>query len=207
MDYRDVHISPDQITVAILAGGKSSRFGTNKAAAVIPGTSVTLLDRAIATASDLTREIIVVGPTTEEDAGKGARVVTDLMPNSGPVGGLLTALNETITNYLLIMPCDQPLVRADDLRRLIDDLGSHAACAFLAPSGDIEPLPVVLDVSAMRALLAQRRSQAEPKLGRFLKMLNPALIDPRESRPRLRDVDTLADLNQIARQFGRGKIK
>jgi hypothetical protein len=38
-------------------------------------------------------------------------------------------------------------------------------------------------------------------------MLNPALIDPRESRPRLRDVDTLADLNQIARQFGRGKIK
>lgn len=199
MSFSAEPIAPEDVTVAILAGGKSRRFGSDKALAVIPSTGLTFLQHAIEVARRIAHEVVVVGGDATRYADSGARVVPDSAPDCGPVGGLSTALNLVTTKYLVVTGVDQPMLTAADLRRLLDGLGAGAAAVFAGPEGRFEPLPVALVVSRCRAVVQNLARTGSLPLRDAICGLEPTIYDPGDVTRRMLDADTRDDLARIVR--------
>ena len=104
---------------AILAGGKSSRMGQNKAAMTISGE--TLLHRLVRRLSAAVDEVLVIGlaPSMPAISPSAARVVADIVPAVGPLGGLYTALSATTCDRVFLVACDMPFVQPGLVRAML----------------------------------------------------------------------------------------
>lgn len=113
---------------AVLAGGKSSRMGKDKAELVLGGK--TLLERAVALLQEAGAELVLVG------GRKGDRAVPDLLPHCGPPGGLYSLLDHIRLHYgldgspLLLIPVDMPLLTVPTLERLLVASSNASCCHF-----------------------------------------------------------------------------
>jgi molybdopterin-guanine dinucleotide biosynthesis protein A len=103
------------LTAFILAGGKSTRMGTDKAFVRLDGQ--TLIERMLQVARKIAPEVAVVGDPTK--FAKLARVVGDEFPNCGPLGGIHAALSSSSTDWNLILAVDVPFVTPAFLEFLI----------------------------------------------------------------------------------------
>ena len=104
------------VSAFILAGGKSSRMGTDKAFLEFEGR--TLLARALDLARSFTPEVRVVG-----DAAKFAAlapVVEDVFRGCGPLAGIHAALRFSSTELNLVLGVDMPLVSLALLQYLLE---------------------------------------------------------------------------------------
>ncbi|MEE9169896.1 MAG: molybdenum cofactor guanylyltransferase [bacterium] len=93
-------------TAAIIAGGKSSRFGEPKALARFQ--SRELIDYAIDLASSISHHQILVYGDENIFAKKNIECIPDLIPKCGPLGGIYTALTHAATSWIATLPCDMP---------------------------------------------------------------------------------------------------
>ena len=90
-------------TAIILAGGKSSRMGEDKAFIELGGQ--TLLDRAIEKMGGFFSEIIVV-INRGDFADPRIKTVKDRIADRGPLGGILAGLERSSSPYNFITACD-----------------------------------------------------------------------------------------------------
>ncbi len=114
---------PD-LTAFILAGGKSSRMGADKAFLALNGR--TLLARALDLTRSITPEVRIVGDRAR--FSPFAPTVEDIFPNCGPLGGIHAALHSSSTDLNLILAVDLPFASLALLQYLI----SHAQAALQA---------------------------------------------------------------------------
>lgn len=94
------------LTAFVLAGGRSTRMGTDKAFVVLDGQ--TLLARTLDLVRSLMSDVRIVG-----DPGKFApfaSVVEDMFPGCGPLAGIHAALRSSQTDLNLILAVDTPFV-------------------------------------------------------------------------------------------------
>jgi molybdopterin-guanine dinucleotide biosynthesis protein A len=100
---------------AILAGGRSSRFGSDKATALFDGRP--LIDCAITTLRDQVDEVIICGPSKY-----GFRCIADRpVPGLGPLGGINAALldaDDRGFDIVVTLPCDTPIIPDELVSRL-----------------------------------------------------------------------------------------
>lgn len=95
----------DRIPAYILAGGKSSRFGSDKAVALFSGQP--LIQRLADAVRPHVARVMVVADQTDKYAHLGLRTIPDLEPGLGPLGGLLTALSDCLDDgWLFLLSCD-----------------------------------------------------------------------------------------------------
>jgi len=106
-----------EITGFILAGGQSSRMGENKAFLMFEGKP--LIDYSIASARSLCEDVFIVGP--KELYGAFGRIVKDVYPDCGPLGGIHAALGRSQTELNLVLPVDMPFLPPDFLRYLAEE--------------------------------------------------------------------------------------
>jgi len=90
----------------VLAGGKSSRMGENKALFTFEGEP--LLARIGNCLEDLGHEVYIAGKKAEYDVFPYPQI-TDIYPNKGPLGGIYSALVH-LKEDILVCPCDMPLL-------------------------------------------------------------------------------------------------
>jgi molybdopterin-guanine dinucleotide biosynthesis protein A len=112
-----MHHSPAKADFAafILAGGKSTRMGADKAFVTLNGR--TLLERALDLTQTLTTDVTIVGAAPKfQPFGP---VVEDIFPNCGPLGGIHAALRASTAELNLRLAVDLPFVPATLLRFLI----------------------------------------------------------------------------------------
>lgn len=107
----------NDITGAILAGGKSQRFGSNKAFARFQG--VTLLDRVLGVMGAIFKDLLLVTNTLEEYSSLPVLVLEDEVPDKGPLGGIVTALKHSPADKIFVVACDMPLLDPQVIRELI----------------------------------------------------------------------------------------
>jgi molybdopterin-guanine dinucleotide biosynthesis protein A len=110
------------VSAAILAGGRSVRFnGHDKAALVVAGR--TILERQIAVISEITSDILIVvradGPAPALVDTAPVRVITDIVAECGPLGGLHAALTEARGDAVFAAACDMPYLDASFIRYLL----------------------------------------------------------------------------------------
>ena len=115
---------PADLTIAILAGGRSSRMGTDKAFVRVLGRP--LIEEILSQSAGLGLESLIVTNRPAEYAYLGVPLFGDVLPDKGPLGGLYTALHSATRPHVLCIACDMPFV----VRPLLDYLIS------LIPEGD-----------------------------------------------------------------------
>ena len=104
----------------ILAGGRSTRFGSDKARAVLSG--VPLLLRQARHLELRGHRVTVVASHTGAYDDMGLTTIGDIEPERGPVGGLRTALRNVADGWLVLTCCD--LLTLSDARLRM--LSEHA---------------------------------------------------------------------------------
>ena len=130
----------DSVTGVILAGGKSRRFGTNKALSVFQ--KERLIERLVRSIRDVTDELVLVTNTPDEYAFLKLRMVGDVMPDCGSLGGIYTGLNAMTTSHGICVACDMPFVRASFLRYMLTFIDAHDVVVPVSDTG-YEPLCAV----------------------------------------------------------------
>ncbi len=112
-----------EVTGVVLAGGQSRRMGQNKALMTLRGER--LVDRVMRTLRDVCAELLMVTNSPEVYADIGIRIVGDVWPNKGSLGGIYSGLYHITTPYCLVVACDMPFLHAASLRYLIEAIGDH----------------------------------------------------------------------------------
>ncbi len=129
------------LTAFVLAGGKSSRMGADKAALDLAGS--TLLEHALATLRLVADKVFILG-SKQRYGGYGSEVIEDIFPDCGPLGGIHAALNHSQAACNLIVAVDTPFLSADFLRyiaRRAHESGAVVTTAEIA--GYTQPLCAV----------------------------------------------------------------
>ena len=133
--------TPSPLSGFVLVGGRSSRFGSNKAFARVDGE--TLVERAVNALRLVHVEpyLVTKDPTPYRDLD--IRVVDTEGPQSGPVAGWKAGLEAASHTWVLALSVDMPYVSAAVLRRLIPHPlpDSPQAFCFPRPGSRIHPFP------------------------------------------------------------------
>ena len=120
------------LTAFILAGGKSTRMGRDKAFVELQGR--TLLARALELARSVAGEVRIVGDRTKFAAF--APVIEDLFPGCGPLAGIHTALRASQTDLNLMLAVDLPLISPELLQYLVARARATLAMVTAAKTKD-----------------------------------------------------------------------
>ena len=124
-------------TGVVLAGGRSSRMGRDKALIEIGGR--TLLQRALTTLAPQVDELLVIGDPVKYGHA-AARVIADDVPGVGPLGGIVTAMRHAHHARLLVLACDMPHVNLQLVERLKQGLSPDRSALVPVCDGHVEPL-------------------------------------------------------------------
>lgn len=133
----------------LLAGGASTRMGRDKALLPIFGSSLLelQLDKARLLGSD---DILISGA---RDPAENARIIPDIVPNRGPLGGLHACLGAAKHPHCIVLSVDAPLIPAGLLREMAQVHAEGSASITMAVHGERwEPLVGVYD-SALAAAI------------------------------------------------------
>ncbi len=137
----------------VLAGGRSSRMGSDKALLSYKG--MDFVSRAVSTLQELALPVRVVTDVPERFTHLSVPILVDRIPNGGPLAGLATALAASDSEHNYFLPCDTPLVSPDLYEALAekserfdvvvprDGLGrKHLLCAYYSRNclGSIDQL-------------------------------------------------------------------
>jgi molybdopterin-guanine dinucleotide biosynthesis protein A len=190
----------DELTIAVLAGGRSERMGRDKALLDWGGRPLLAHILALArsacaeAAGDSPRVFIVGNPGLFADdvSGSssspafegGAPCWPDRIAGVGPLGGILTALDHAPGARVLALACDMPFVTAEGLRRLwrlSSDTGGWTVPRTKTAAGapGLEPLCAVYD----RALAAPIEAAIEAgvfKIEHALRDVPTRIVEPDE---------------------------
>ena len=109
-------------SVAIQAGGESRRMGQDKA--LLPFLGATLIERVINRVASLGDEILITTNHPEEYKDFKYPLFRDILPGTGALGGLFTALSVARSPIVIVVACDMPFVNVDILMESIEKLQS-----------------------------------------------------------------------------------
>jgi len=142
-----MHEQEERVTGLILAGGKSARFGSDKASAPLLGKP--MLQWVISALGGACDALIVVAAQGQQlpniEASVPVAVVVDEYERLGPLAGLVSGFAAVRTPLCFAMPCDAPLVRPE----LVSLLASlSAAWDIVCPyvGGFMQPLAALYRV-------------------------------------------------------------
>ncbi len=196
------------LTIAVLAGGKSTRMGADKTLAALLGRP--LADHVAARLRGLGRETLLITNTPEAHAHLGLPMFPDLLPGKGPLGGIYTALAHAAGDYALVVAVDMPFLNRELLRYMIDlapgfdavvprlgglPEGMHA----IYGKGCLEPIRARLEAGQLKVTgfyeEVRVRYVEEAEIDRF---------DP--ERRSFFNINTPGDLEAARRLLARGKF-
>ncbi len=129
--------SNKHITGIILAGGKSSRIGSDKGFLLL--NEKAFIQHIIEAMQPLVNDIIIVSNNPDYDIFNLKRV-TDLIENSGPLAGIYTGLHHSNTENNLVLSCDVPLINTETLKKLTTNIEEHIDVIQLESKGKTMPL-------------------------------------------------------------------
>lgn len=156
MDKIDCH----GISGIILAGGLGRRLGyKNKALLILGGKSIA--DYVIDALSEVTENILLITNAPDEFVQFNLPMLSDIFPNSGPLGGIYSGLKNSKTSYNLVVACDMPFIKSCLFRFLINNIddndivipvtndGYHPLCAIYSKNC-IEPIEHLIGLGELK---------------------------------------------------------
>jgi molybdopterin-guanine dinucleotide biosynthesis protein A len=163
----------------ILAGGQSSRFGSDKARHAIDG--VPMLNRIAQAFEPTVGPITVVAERNRAYADLGLPTIGDLNPGLGPLDGWRTALIHAEQNgrgpWIVLCPCDLLHAKTDWLTPLFDAATASTSRAIAFRHTRWEPLLAMIHLS-IRAQLDAACDGNQRSVWRFLDSVKACGVEP-----------------------------
>lgn len=126
-----------EVTGIILAGGKSSRMGTEKGLQELCGKP--LIQYAIEALSGLC-DTILISTSSDVYQSFGFKTVADEFPGIGPMGGIYSALKQSKTEKNLVLSCDMPFVTRELLSFILENSDGFEVAVPFEGNLHYEPL-------------------------------------------------------------------
>ncbi len=183
----------------VLAGGRSTRFGSDKAAAPIGGRP--MLQRVVEAVAEACDEVIVVaavgGAGSLPPSPEPLVVVEDRVEGSGPLAGLVEGIRAARGPLCFVTSCDAPLLRPALLRLLAGHLGGADICCPRV-YGRLQPLAAVYRRETCLPVLERNLAAGRlPLLAAYDRLL---VVEVDESAVRAADpaLDSFLNVNRPA---------
>jgi molybdopterin-guanine dinucleotide biosynthesis protein A len=183
-------------TAFVLAGGKSTRMGSDKAFVHLG--DETLLSKALKLAASVAGEVLIVG-----DAKKFAafgRVVEDVYRDRGPLGGIHVALSSSMTELNLMLAVDLPFVVPKFLEYLLLRARESGSMVTVPRAGGwLQPLCAIYQ-RGFAEVAEQSLRDGKNKIDRLFAKIETRVIEEDElmragfSAEMFRNVNTPAEL-------------
>lgn len=187
-------------SAVVLAGGRSSRLGVDKASVPVGGRR--LLDRVLSVLTNCFADVVVVGRTGSDEACGPVRFVQDETPGLGPLGGLYTGLGVVEHGRALAVGCDMPFINRGVLEELLaQDGGADATVARMA--GRAQPLLAVYD-RRVRSVARRVLDSGDRSLMALLRAIDVHYVEIRGNDRVCFSVNTADDLERAEEFLRRG---
>jgi len=164
------------LTVAVQAGGRSSRMGSDKALLRLDG--IPLIERLLQRVSGLGEEILITTNRPQDYQYLGLRMASDPEPGAGALHGLRTALEAARGQTVLVLACDMPFVSRPLLEHMLQ-LAEAADLVVPRRGGEYEPLHAVYSKGCLPALEAALQ-QGQRRMISFFPSLNLHTVEQEE---------------------------
>lgn len=189
----------------MLAGGRSSRFGSDKLAASHAG--MPLLLHAVLRLAEVTTDVVVVlapdAPEPSMPPGAPVRYARDPQEGEGPLAGAIAGLDAVDREVAVIAGGDMPGMSTAVVLEMLRLAGeAQVEAVALQDGGRFRPLPVVVRVARARELGHALLHDGERSLRGWLQAMRVAVLDEATwtafdpGRETLRDVDEPGDLDR-----------
>lgn len=180
-----------QVAGVILAGGKSSRFGSNKALALHQGTA--LIETIARRLAGLFPETLLITNTPEAYGFLGWPMVGDQYRDCGPLAGIHAALQTVSQPRAFVCGCDMPLVNPELIRFLCELPGDHEVVLPWLPEGP-EPLYAVYSKKVL-PVIEEHLARNQCKIGMVYEKLRLRKVTADEILQVLPDLTTFQNIN------------
>ena len=177
----------------ILAGGKSSRFGSDKALATWRGRPLLAYAKDALSYLGITPRVVCRDPLPYFECVKA--FVTSERPDMGPLEGLRVALKSSSFAFALVLTADMPLINRTHLQKLLASSAADTAVVFVSADKIRHPFPGLYPRSALPIFESLTPgSSVQSLLDRI--SLQPLVPDAETIRA-LRGVNTPQDLQGL----------
>jgi len=187
-------IEKRNITGIILAGGKSSRMGSDKG--FINLKSKPFIAHIIEAMKPLVNNIIIVGDNKNYDKF-GYQRVNDIIKNAGPVAGLYSGLSNSKTEYNLVLSCDIPLIKSFILKRLIEEFDTNYDMIQLQSQNKSMPLIAIYKSHCLHTFETQLNKNEKRLRIAVEQLKNKTITIDSECDQYVKNINTVAQLNEI----------
>ena len=194
-DPSDSSTKPSEMSASILAGGKSSRMGTDKA--LLSCGDKNFIETLLRTLS-MFKNVMISTAGSGQYEFLECRTVPDLYPGAGPIGGIYSSLASSEDDYLFVTACDTPFLSEGLIKNICEAARGFQCFAAAERGGHLHPLCGVYHKSViptLRELMSQGRRKISlaydlVKTGYFM------LSD--EQAAELRNFNTKEEYSKIA---------
>ena len=196
-------VRESQIAGVVLGGGKSRRMGADKS--LLRLDRQTLLERAVDVLREVFDEVLIVADRADRFGGLGeVRVVQDILPDAGPLGGIHAGLTAVDSPAAFVVACDMPLLDAGVIRGQVDVWQTADADAVVPLlDGRPEPLHAVYAKSCLPAI-EERIGQGDYRVRALLDAVRVHFWQPDPSAAHsFTNVNTPEDWARISETGGR----
>ncbi len=201
-------MSSTRVTLAVLAGGESRRMGRNKALLPINGRPLIL--HIIERLRPLADEVIVVARSPAPYTFLHVPIAIDRYPGAGPLAGLHAALSAARGEWVMLVACDMPLVRAEVFAYLLS-LTSNVDVVMPRVGGREEPLHALYRRATCLPPVEEALAAGQRRLIAFLPRVRVRYVDEEDLRkvdPALlsfRNVNTPEEWEEVRRLLEGGE--
>ena len=184
-----------RVPLYLLAGGQSSRFGSDKARATLEGEP--LIRRVSRLAALSTSSVTVVANRAGKYADLGLRTIADRRGGLGPLVGLQTALMDLPNgeDWLLLCSCDAAILEPHWLEQLIATRAERFDAIAFQGSDRWQPMPALYCRTALPQIEHQLQEDRR-SMQQLLDRLNTAALPQPRDWPERWQVNTPEDLQR-----------
>jgi molybdopterin-guanine dinucleotide biosynthesis protein A len=195
------------ISGIVLAGGQSSRLGTDKSLVNVKGKP--LIEQIVGKLARLSDDVLIVTNSPQRYNHLGARLAGDIYPGKGALGGIYSGLRAAANVYSLVVACDMPFLNLNLLRYMILLAREHDVViprigGFSEPlhaiysKSCLEPIDRLLDRGGLKIIDFFSEVQV-----RYVEEDEIDIFDPQHLS--LFNVNTPSDLEVMKKRVGKGK--
>ncbi|MCX7815950.1 MAG: molybdenum cofactor guanylyltransferase [Syntrophales bacterium] len=166
------------ISGVVLAGGLSTRMGFNKAFIEVCGERI--IDRTVRVLKEIFPEVILVTNDPLLYLDLDCIIVTDVLPDKGPLMGIYTALLFANYEYVFVVACDMPFLSADFIRFMSENRQGFDVVVPSTADG-LHPLHALYSKRCMKKIYNQIKKD-ELKVSVLYKGLRNKIVTEDEIR-------------------------
>ncbi len=193
----------NKVTGVVLAGGLARRMNKQDKGLILYRNKPLVTYALNALSSVAEKVYINANRNLNEYNQFDYEVISDRTDSfDGPLAGILSAMSHALTEILLVIPCDSPLIKAEHLEKLLIAINKEEIEIAVAYDGQrIQPVFLALKTS-LKNSLNNYLLEGNRKIDVWLQQHQLTQVDFSENAEIFLNINTMSELNALEKSKG-----